>query len=55
MNTYKLEQVIYFPTRIFKDKVSQLDDNYQLLTYCSRFQFLFPFWKVSCPGPTPAL
>jgi exonuclease III len=26
MNTYNLEQVVDFPTTIFKDKVSQLDD-----------------------------
>jgi hypothetical protein len=26
MNTYNLEQVVDFPMRIFKDKVSQLDN-----------------------------
>jgi hypothetical protein len=33
MNTYNLEQVVDFPTRIFKDKVSQFDNIFQFTPY----------------------
>jgi hypothetical protein len=46
-NAYNLEQVADFPTRIFKDKVAQLDSIYMTIHWsCS---FFFATWFVSHP------